>query len=270
MDGTTLAQAMHAGDRVYGTMIMSPSPSWPGHVAQLGLDFVFIDTEHVALGRTELSWMCRTYRALGLAPIVRIPSPDPYQASMVLDGGACGVLAPYIETVDQVKALRGATKLRPLKGQKLADVLDGRLELEPDETKYLADLNRSNLLLLNIESQAAIDSLEDLVTVPGVDGVIIGPHDLSISLGIPEQYDHPRFDAAVRQIIEIARRNGVGAGNHFSYGIEPEIAWAQAGMNIVLHNTDLGGFVRAIGGDIRKIKAALGDDTGAGPGSVDI
>jgi 4-hydroxy-2-oxoheptanedioate aldolase len=270
MDSYSLGQAMRSGDRIYGTMIMSPSPHWPGRVAQLGLDFVFIDTEHVSLGRSELAWMCQTYRALDLAPIVRIPSPDPFQASMVLDGGAAGVLAPYIETVEQVTALRGAVKLRPLKGQKLDDVLSGTLTLDPAEAEYLANFNRENLLLLNIESQAAIDNLDTLLSVPGVDGVVIGPHDLSISLGLPEQYDHPKFDQAVRTIISTARRHGAGAGNHFSYGVDPEIAWAQAGMNIVLHNTDIGGFLRAIGDDINQIKRALGDDTGEGPGHVDI
>lgn len=63
--------------------------------------------------------MCNAYRALGIAPIVRIPSPDPYYASMVMDGGANDIIAPYVETVEQVKALSGAVKLRPIKGMRL-------------------------------------------------------------------------------------------------------------------------------------------------------
>ena len=84
-------QRLIAGDVLFGTLIVSPSPRWPEVVRDCGLDFVFIDTEHISLDRTDLSWMCRTYAAMGLPPIVRIPSPDPYGAGMVLDGGAAGL-----------------------------------------------------------------------------------------------------------------------------------------------------------------------------------
>ena len=100
MDSSELKRRLRAGERAYGTLIVSPSPRWPDMVAKLGLDFVFIDTEHIAIDRDRLSWMCQTYRGLGLPPLVRIPSPDPYQACMVLDGGAAGVIAPYLETAD--------------------------------------------------------------------------------------------------------------------------------------------------------------------------
>ena len=123
MNGTELGHALRNGRRAYGTLIVSPSPSWPNLVATIGLDFVFIDTEHIPIDRHDLSWMCRTYRAMNIAPVVRIPSPDPYQACTVLDGGACGVVAPYIESAEQVQKLVGAVKLRPIKGRKLNQIL---------------------------------------------------------------------------------------------------------------------------------------------------
>ena len=122
-----LRTALRSGQRVYGTLIVSDSPRWPAQVAQIGLDFVFIDTEHISIDRKALSWMCQTYSALGLPPIVRIPAPDPYAATMALDAGAAGIIAPYIETVEQVRALRGATKLRPIKGARLEAVVERRV-----------------------------------------------------------------------------------------------------------------------------------------------
>jgi 2-keto-3-deoxy-L-rhamnonate aldolase RhmA len=104
--------ATSEGHCVYGTMVASTSPHWPALLSKAGLDFVFLDTEHIAIDRQTLSWMCRAYAAAGIAPIVRISSPDPYAAVMALDGGASGVVAPYVETVQQVEALRGAVKLR--------------------------------------------------------------------------------------------------------------------------------------------------------------
>ena len=104
MTPATLRQRLIAGDTLFGTLIVSSSPRWPDAVRGCGLDFVFIDTEHIALDRAELSWMCRTYAALGLPSLVRIPSPDPFAATRVLDGGAAGVIAPYVETAEQVRS----------------------------------------------------------------------------------------------------------------------------------------------------------------------
>ena len=74
MTATHLRQRLRAGDKIFGTLIVSPSPRWPDVVRDCGLDFVFIDTEHIALDRGQLSWMCQTYAGLGLPPLVRIPN----------------------------------------------------------------------------------------------------------------------------------------------------------------------------------------------------
>lgn len=184
MNGTQLGAALHAGQRVYGTCVISPAPQWPRMIAKTGLDFVFIDTEHIVLDRAQLSWMCQTYAGLGLAPIVRISSPDPYLACQMVDAGAAGVIAPYVESVSQVHDLRGAVKLRPLKGERLARVLAGEEQLPQTERDYLANYNRGNLCVINIESVPALNALDEILAVPDVDALLIGPHDLSINLGI--------------------------------------------------------------------------------------
>ena len=78
MIGKALAEKMRAGERVYGTCTVSPTPVWVNAIATARPDFVFIDTEHNTLDRTQVGWMCQTYSALGIVPIVRIPSPDPF------------------------------------------------------------------------------------------------------------------------------------------------------------------------------------------------
>lgn len=268
MNASSLLQALHAGRRVYGTLIVSDSPRWPATVAKIGLDFVFIDTEHIALDRGILSWMCQTYAALGLAPIVRIPSPDPYQACMALDGGAAGIVAPYVETVEQVQALRGAVKLRPIKGRKLADVLAGR-EVEPVLAEYQARACAENILVINIESQAAIENLDALLSVEGVDVALIGPHDLSCNLGVPEDYGNPRFDEAVRTIFRTARKHGVAAGIHSWMGVEREISWMEDGLNFLIHSADIIAMRELLAGDLARIRKAMGDQGATTQASVD-
>lgn len=264
MDGKELRFAFTSRSRVYGTALLSPSPFWPPTVAGLGLDFVFIDTEHIPLERDTVAWMCRTYRALGLAPVVRIPAPDPYQATMALDGGAEGILAPYIESAEQVRRLRGAVKFRPLKGRRLERALEDPGHLEPELAGYLDGRNANCSLLINIESVPAIESLDDILSEGGIEAVIVGPHDLSTNLGVPEQYTHPRFEEAIRTIISRCAARGVSAGIHaFWNNIPQEIEWARLGANVILHSADLLLFRRAILEDLHQIKSALGDRAAA-------
>ena len=89
MNGKDLLNLLNDGKKIYGTAVVSSSPMWPFAVKQTGLDFVFLDTEHTPIDRTILAGMCQMYKALGIPPLVRIPSPDPYEACKVLDGGAC-------------------------------------------------------------------------------------------------------------------------------------------------------------------------------------
>lgn len=258
-----LKSAIRGGWTVYGTLIVSTSPHWPALLKNLGLDFVFIDTEHIALERETLSWMCRAYGALGLAPIVRIPSPDPYAACQVLDGGAAGIVAPYVETVEHVQALRGAVKLRPIKGKRLERVLHGEEEFESELKEYLAERNRNNLLFVNIESIPAIENLDAILAVPDLDGILVGPHDLSCSLGLPEQYEHPQFTQALRTIVHKTRERGLIAGIHF-IGCGPvslAVEWIRMGINLHIQRGDIFYAARGVAQDLKAIRNALAEES---------
>ncbi|MCK4957947.1 MAG: aldolase [Planctomycetes bacterium] len=257
MTSTDLRERLHAGKTIFGTLIVSPSPRWPDVVRGCGLDFVFIDTEHIALDRAELSWMCQTYTAMGLPPLVRIPAPDPYAATMVLDGGAAGIIAPYVETVEQVQALRGAVKLRPLKGQKLRQMLGGA-RVEPELESYIEDGAKNRLLIVNIESIPAIEALDEILAVPDLDAVLIGPHDLTCSLGVPEQWEHPKFLSACETIFRKARAAGVGAGIHFWGSTAQQVRFLKAGANLLIHSADILLFQKHLRIELDAIKKTAG------------
>jgi len=254
-----LKQKLISGQNVYGTCITSNAPRWPKLVADSNLDFVFLDTEHIAIDRADLSRMCHGYQALGLTPIVRILQPDPYRASQVIDDGAIGVIAPYLENTNQIKELVGATKYRPLKGEKLEAILYGNNEPSRELKTYLDQYNHGNLCIANIESVPAVERLDELLSIPGLDAVFIGPHDLSISMGIPEQYDHPDFVAMVKTIVQKARKHTLGVGIHFSLEPQRQIDWIKEGVNIVIHSSDMALFSQRLREDILKIRTASGD-----------
>lgn len=248
-----LRQRLLTGQTSIGTLIVSPSPRWPDAVKNCGLDFVFIDTEHVALDRGTLSWMCQTYSALGLPPIVRIPSTDPFAATMVLDGGAAGIIAPYVESAEEVRTLRGAVKLRPIKGRKLEELLAGG-QVEPELDQYLREAAENRLLIVNVESLPALQALDQILAEPGLDAVLIGPHDLSCSLGIPERYDHPDFLGACETIFSKARAAGIGAGIHFWGGVEDQRRWLELGANLLIHSADIMLFQKQLTADLKAIR----------------
>lgn len=254
-----MLQKLQQGKNVYGTCLTSVSPGWPMVFKKSGLDFAFIDTEHIAIDRSEMAKMCQIMQANGITPVLRIPSPDPYLVCQAIDAGAKGVIAPYLESVDQIRELVGAVKFRPLKGEILQQVLKGEKELSNEMKQYLQHYNQGNIAIANIESVPAVEKLEQLLSVPGLDAVFIGPHDLSISLGIPEQYDHPEFEKAVTHIIRTTRRMGLSIGIHFSLEPERQIRWMKEGANIVIHSSDIALFSQKLNADMRIIKQAVGD-----------
>jgi 4-hydroxy-2-oxoheptanedioate aldolase len=259
MNKDSLAGKISAGKIVYGTCITATAPLWGKAARIAGLDFVFLDTEHVPLERMEVAALCQLYTAMGIAPIVRIPSPDPFRACQMLDAGATGVVAPYIETVEQVLEMVGAIKYRPLKGKRLQKALQNPLTVEEELKQYLENYNRDKLCIINIESIPALENLDKLLKVPGLDAVFIGPHDLSANMGLPEMYDHPDFEREVETIIRKCRENNIAVGIHFSETPERQIKWRKTGANIIIHSSDIAIFSQKLAADIGIIRQSVND-----------
>jgi len=261
MTQKNLLNKLNNGKTIYGSCITSAVPLWWKAARNAGLDFVFLDTEHVPLERMEIAAMCQLYNSLGISPIVRITSPDPFRACQMLDAGAHGIVAPYIETVEQVKDMVGAIKFRPLKGKRLQKLLDNPDRLETELKIYLENYNRGNLCIINIESIPAVENLDNLLKVPGVDTVFIGPHDLSVNMGLPEMYDHPDFEKEVENIIHKCRKNNIAVGIHFSESPERQVKWMKAGVNIIIHSSDIAIFSQKLASDIQYIRKSGGEET---------
>lgn len=265
--GEEIRRRMHAGETVLGTCVVNSSPHYVPVVKSLGVDVIFIDTEHIPIDRSELSWMCRAYSNMGIVPLVRVPSLDYNSICQVLDGGACGVVAPYIETVEEVKQLVGAAKFRPIKGAQLQRLLDGTETRSPELEEFCERKNKDVFLCINIESQRALDNLDDILSVKGVDCLLVGPHDLSCSLGIPEQWEHPKFLEAIDTVIAKARDAGVASGVHYSFAhsTEYQARWHKAGMNFILHSADIKIFAKYMRAELDDIRRRIGVCEEGGP-----
>ena len=160
----------------------------------------------------------------------------------------------------QVKKLVGAVKLKPIKGEILSQLLDGSDFTSEELKDYIEEANADKVLVINIESVPAINALDELLSVPGVDVALIGPHDLSCSLGIPEQYDHPMFQDAIATFIEKAQEHGVAPGIHFWSDLDQEVAWCQQGMRFLIHAADIIAFRETMQRDLSAIRKRLGQN----------
>ena len=153
-----------------------------------------------------------------------------------------------------------STSLSEAKGiPDAGSILDGSEVMEEKLKNYIDDRCKNKLLFINIESQPAVDNLKELLSVNGVDGVIIGPHDLSCSMGLPEEYTNPTFEKTVTKIINECNKRNLGIGIHLSEEPEQQIKWSKLGVNIILHSSDISLFGKILNNEITSIKEGLKD-----------
>jgi 4-hydroxy-2-oxoheptanedioate aldolase len=238
MNGHEFKAALRAGQRVYGTMfVKTRAGKSDERLADSKLDFLIVDNEHSPFSRSETSDWCHRIASMGTVPFVRVPIPASHYITMALDGGAQGILAPYVERVEQVQECVAAAKYLPLKGEAVERA--GRTGEFPSEaTKaWMAERNKNNVLVIGIESVAAMERLDALLSVPGVDGALVGPNDLSIQLGVPNDYHHPKYIEAVQRIHQTCRKKGVPLVIHF-FTHEMAEPFIQDGVHFVLFGSD--------------------------------
>ena len=217
MNGAELKQKVHGGGIIYGTMLsMSRNPRWSTPMSAFGLDYVIVDTEHSPRGRDDIADFLAAFNFSGVVPIVRIPIPDSHYVTMALDAGAQGILAPYCETVEEAKEVVSAAKWRPLKGAVVRRVIETGEFPSAATKEYLENRNRNNVCIVGIESTPGIAKLDDILKVDGIDAIFVGPNDLSISLGHPDQYDHPDYEAALREILSKCKAHNTPTLIHLS------------------------------------------------------
>jgi 4-hydroxy-2-oxoheptanedioate aldolase len=204
-----------------GTFITLADPAAVELAGLAGFEFVVIECEHAGLSLETVQGHLRAARARGLGTLVRVPAGDHGFIQRVLDIGAEGVLVPHIS--DAGAAARAASDVRfPPDGHRgmypasaAADFGEHGL---PGVAELTQTLNRNTVLAVMIEEASAVDQIEAIVTTPGIDLVVVGPSDLSASLGVIGQPKDPRLAAAVDRIFKASRDAGVKFGMPVEHG----------------------------------------------------
>lgn len=197
-------EKFHAGDKSLGTFTHMLSAPAIEALAYTGLDYVIIDMEHSPIGAEHAAELVGVASGTGLAPFVRVDELSRSPILKMLDVGAAGLIVPQLETVEQARQLVGWAKFAPVGNRGYCPSRDGGWGLDENYaggmSGYMDWANRNTMLIPQCETAGCLEHIEEIVAIEGVDGIFIGPFDLSIALGIPGRFDDPRHIAAVERV----------------------------------------------------------------------
>jgi 2-dehydro-3-deoxyglucarate aldolase/4-hydroxy-2-oxoheptanedioate aldolase len=190
------------------------SPEIPRLLAAAGFHWAFIDTEHGGFDLETVQDVCRVAQLAGLCPVVRVVDLQYGLVARALDSGAGGIIFPRMEDPKLLETALSWTKFPPtgVRGYGLQPSQTGYAGLSFSEV--IAHVNANTLTVLQIESKRAVEARDELLSVSGIDAVMIGPADLSISLGLPGDFQHPKVVQAMEAVREACERHGVAPGTH--------------------------------------------------------
>ena len=199
--------------------------------AQAGFDYTYIDGEHGSFGIETINDLCRAAKDSGLCPIVRVAELRYSLVARALDNGAMGIIFPRVEDPELLREAVSWTKFPPvgIRGFGLSPAHTGYAKGTIGEIARNA--NDNTLVILQIETALAVERREELLSAPGIDAVMIGPVDLSISLGVPGDFFHAKMEDAISKVGETAVKHGVAPGIQ-SRPVELATHWRDKGFSL--------------------------------------
>ena len=231
---TNLRARLQQGDLVLGTILSLNSPDIAEILSQVGFDWLFIDAEHSTLDPHDLKAL---FQAVGDSTpcVVRIPLLDEIIVKKTLDAGAAGLLAPQVNTAEQVEQFVQWGRYYPkgLRGLGFGRAQGYGLKV----SEYLEAANENILLSVQAESVEAVKNIESIVRVNGLDAVLVGPYDLSASMGLPGQIDHPDVKAAIQHVADICKGAGMPVGI-FGMTAEAVQPYIEQGFRFIVAGVD--------------------------------
>lgn len=241
MPSATFAGALRAGKPVVGMMVRCfTGPAIVPIVARAGLDFIVIDQEHGPATVRDIEHVVLAARGIpgkGLAVIVRVPVNDYQPVAKALDAGADGIMVPRVEDAAGADAACKHATYPPAGHRGFG--MPSHLVREPgaSQAATIQETNENVVVLVQVESVGGVDAIEAILGVDRVDGVIVGPADLSLSLGVPGMFGDPAVRSAAGRVLAACKAAGKPFGIHFS-SLDDSVSWKERGASILLHGTD--------------------------------
>jgi len=239
MAGETLQAVFRRRGAKLGTMVIEFDTPGIGHILKAcGPDFVFLDMEHSGFGIETVKRTLRYLEAAGLPTIVRPPGKDYSQIATALDVGAEGLMLPMLSSAAEAKRILGFMKYVPQGGRGVAlGVAHDRYTAGPVMAKLTAANRRTTFVAL-IETAEGVANIDEIAATRGVDVLWIGHFDLSCSLGIPGEFEHPDFRRAIAAVLAAAKRHGKPLGRMVQ-NVKDGLAYQRMGFDTICYSGDV-------------------------------
>jgi len=240
------------GEVVVGTFVTFPSATIVEICGHAGFDFVVLDAEHGPLSPGDCEDLVRAADVTGMTPIVRVPQNHPKIILRYLDIGALGVQIPMVKTADDARRAVEAVKYHPQGQRGMGGARASAWGMKGGFGNYIVESNRETMVIIQIETKEAIENIADIVSVEGVDAVLIGRLDLSQAMEMPGKTHDPIITSAVDHIIDEAQNAGVAIG---LFELDAKRANQYKARGVQLFETWLGYFLsRAAGEYMQQVR----------------
>jgi len=209
MEKTAVERVRNDG-KIVGTMVrMIRNPSVASIAKAAGLDFIMLDMEHGSYSLETVEDIAKVARLCGIGIFARVPSLDRAYVSRVMDAGVQGVMVPMISSAEEAKKLVGWARYEPIGNRGLSSN-GGHTDYQGmgmDSPSFMKSQNHKTLAIAQIETKEAIDCIDEIAAIEGIDVLLIGPNDLSISLGMPGKIFDPLVQEAIGKVADSADRH---------------------------------------------------------------
>jgi 2-keto-3-deoxy-L-rhamnonate aldolase RhmA len=229
----SFAERLRRGDTLIGTLVSLPCPPVVELLAATGYDWLFLDAEHGPFMPGEAQSLLQ---AAGDCPcLIRVPASDDVWIKKALDIGAAGIIVPQVHTPEQASAVVRSAKYSPQGSRGVGLGRAHRYGLRFEE--YLRAANRDSVIVIQAESRAAVDNIGQIAATPGIDAILIGPYDLSASLGHIGEVAHSEVKDAISSIRAACINAGVRLG---IFGVNPDavLPYMQNGFTLITAGVD--------------------------------
>ena len=244
------------GERIVGTLFRFVRNPGAARIARhAGLDFIMLDMEHAPYSLETVADFCKVARTIGLGCFVRVPELARGYVSRTLDSGVTGVMVPMLESVQQANRLVAWSKYAPL-GDRGLGGSGGHTDfagIAGRAKQFMAEANNDVLSIAQIETAKAVESIEEIAAVDGIDALLIGPNDLSISLGCAGELTHPDVDRAIEKVARVAAENKKVFGMHAGDALLDK--WIPYGLSLIMNRIDIDILASGIAAISEKYKA---------------
>ena len=251
-----LKEKMLNHEKVLGTFFQSGSSVTVECLGYTGLDFFVIDTEHGPFDVESAREFVRAAELSTITPLVRVKDSSRPSILKMLDIGAKGLIIPNVETVDEVRKIVEYGKYSPLGKRGFAPVRNAGFGFKPfaqDMDSFMKTCNTESLLIPQCETLGCLHHIEEVTQIDGVDGIFVGPYDLSIAMGKPAKFDDPEFIAAVDRVLKACKAN-----RKFTFiygGSKPAVSkYFAEGFDAIAYNMDTIVYVNAYKELVQELK----------------